>query len=162
VNHSGMYLFLALGKIRLIALFSWIQILLFLGLVFGPLSNTQAEGFAVARLIVALIGLVCFQYIVFRTIRELRLVDLISYCWRPVSASLLMVAVEYIIPWQNTPSMVTLIAKIAIGTVVYTGSIMALWRLANRPEGPERWLLDKLEKALKTIKTRKVMPKTTD
>ncbi|MCC7380760.1 MAG: oligosaccharide flippase family protein [Deltaproteobacteria bacterium] len=65
---------------------------------------------------------------------------------RPVAAG----AVMGLLLWaaedlgRDLPVAVELGLKVLAGAGVYTAALLALWRRAGRPAGPERWILDRL------------------
>jgi PST family polysaccharide transporter len=69
--------------------------------------------------------------------------------WRPILAALVMVvavlSVNTVIPFTG-PARLFLDA--GIGAVAYIGSVMVLWHLAGRPEGPERALWNSMNSSL--------------
>ncbi|HKJ74419.1 MAG TPA: oligosaccharide flippase family protein [Alphaproteobacteria bacterium] len=63
---------------------------------------------------------------------------------RPVLAAAAMVAVlQYVGGAEQWNVLAALLLKVGIGGTVYAGVILALWLMAGRPDGAERFLIDK-------------------
>jgi O-antigen/teichoic acid export membrane protein len=142
--HGGGYLLLTLGKVRLLALVTWIQfaLLLLLALVAFPAST--AAGIASMRLAVALAGMALLLAIVLRVAPFIRLGDLIGGAWRPASGALVLTVALHLTEFPPTLwAGWTLLAEIALGAVVYGLTVLALWRLSGCGEGAEAFLLEK-------------------
>jgi PST family polysaccharide transporter len=73
--------------------------------------------------------------------------DVLSSCWRPVVACVVLFATLHAFLARVGPlhgarnSAVVLLAGIALGAAVYATAVAVLWALAGRPQGPDRTLL---------------------
>ena len=75
--------------------------------------------------------------------------EIVTTIWRPVAAALVMVAA---VLSTNAAISFTGPARLfldaGVGAAVYVGSIMVLWHLIGRPEGPERALWNRVNSGL--------------
>lgn len=143
--HGGGYLLLTLGKVRLLAVVTWLQFALLLWLVLLAFPASHAAGIAGIRLAVSVTGMLILLALVMRVMPTIRLLDLISSAWRPVTATGLMAMSLWYIDMPPTLSPPwLLLAQIALGASSYGFTLLALWRLSGCQEGAESFLLDKL------------------
>jgi O-antigen/teichoic acid export membrane protein len=71
----------------------------------------------------------------------------LSIYWRPAVASAAMAACLWALSrWLQAPELVRLLAGVAVGSVVYGGCAMLLWRLTGRPAGLESLFVDLLQR----------------
>jgi O-antigen/teichoic acid export membrane protein len=145
LTHSSAYLLLALGKVKLQAVFVWGQLLVLAGLLWLALPSSGAEAIAKARLAVAIAAMFGLFALAIATTSAVRLADILRHSWRPVAGTAAMAAVLYAIPaFPEFPAALRLAAQVAIGALVYALAIFVLWRSAGSPEGAERYVLEKL------------------
>jgi len=81
--------------------------------------------------------------------------EIVTTIWRPVAAALVMVAA--VLSTNAAISFtgpVRLFLDAGVGAAVYVGSIMVLWHLIGRPEGPERALWNRVNLGLVLVGTR--------
>jgi O-antigen/teichoic acid export membrane protein len=156
LSHSAIHLLLAMGKVRLQALFIWVQIILLaIGtLVAFPTADTQ--GIAFIRLGISAFGLIFFIGLTLYSFPRIRLADYLNYSWRPLFATLFMALALSDAPISPDLMLpIRLAANIGLGATIYLSSLLMLWGLARCPEGAESYLLDAL-KLKKTV--RKIFP----
>jgi len=72
--------------------------------------------------------------------------DYASALWRPFMAGVAMVLVVWPLNEILPGGPVRLVLDMVLGTLVYTGTLMALWNLSGRPVSAERDLLSLLER----------------
>jgi len=143
--HGSGYLLLTLGKVRLLAIVSWVQFALLSSLLLFVFPNSNAEEIAGIRLTVSFAGMAVVLGFVLREMRSIRLLDLISNTWRPAVATALMTALLYFTkPPTHFSLVVQLLGQIALGAIAYGATVLAFWRLSGCPEGAESYLLDKM------------------
>jgi lipopolysaccharide exporter len=143
-GHSPFYVLLAVGEFRVLTMITYAQILAFLALAtIGPLAG-DVSGVAVARLLATLIGTVGLMTLVLVRARQIRVSDCAAATWRPLVATLGMAAVVSWLPIGAWPAIAQLVGKAAVGAACYTVLVVLLWLAAGRPEGAERYLLDKM------------------
>jgi O-antigen/teichoic acid export membrane protein len=145
-NNQSLYF--AVGRPRFRALLTLAEIAVFLPLVAVLIRPYGLLGAAVAFTTTAAL-VVPVNFTLAARLLHLRFGDVVAILWRPVVASALMaVAVlaafprsaERIGTWANVQA---LAAAIALGALVYALVVYLAWRVAGRPDGAERWLLDR-------------------
>ena len=145
IGASGSYVLLALGKVKIIALYVWIQAVLFITLVMVVMPHGDAMTIALSRLAVAFFGLISFAILLKLEITCLKFRDMIMEIWRPVVAVIIMficvISLNLPINW---PVGFILTTKIIIGALSYTASLLVVWLLSGSQDGAERYLLDKI------------------
>lgn len=152
LTHSSIYLLNSLGRYRTLALLRSSVVLALAVLVFVAFPTSAAIEIAWFR---AGIGGLTVGFVVWLTTRNLpgvRVADMAREIVRPTLATLAMAggvawvaaATAGLAPWAR------LAATIGTGAAVYAASLVVLWRLAGRPEGAERWAMDKLRAALRS------------
>lgn len=152
-THSIGYLLLALGKVRLQAIFVWCQFLLLAGLLILAFPQTNAAGIAQTRLAVGVLIMLLFLGVALHAIPVLQLRDLLSPGWRPALATILMaILLRHWAAPDTFPLSLRLLAEVGAGGTAYVASLLLLWWLAGKPEGPERYLIDKLRPHTQTSK----------
>lgn len=151
LTHSSIYLLNSLGRYRTLALLRSSVVLTLAVLVFVAFPTSAAIEIAWFR---AGTGGLTVGLVVWLTMRNLpgvRVADMAREVIRPTLAALAMAcgvawvagAMAGLAPW------VRLAGTIGTGAVVYAACLVALWRLAGRPEGTERWALEKFQAALR-------------
>lgn len=146
IGVSGGYLLLALGRSRVTATSSWMMILLFVSLAMLAIPQGGAMEIALLRLAVAALGFVVFMYLVKRELTGLRVREMLNSIWRPCAGSVLMAFALAVLPaMTGFPVTVQLLLKVALGAIVFAGTVLALWRLSGCPSGAESYLLEKLK-----------------
>lgn len=145
LTHGAGYLLLALGKVRLQAIFVWGQFLLLATLLILALPQADAAGIAQTRLAVGVLAMFLFLGMALHAVPVLRLRDLLAAGWRPAIATAVMAAL--LTQWSapdTLPLALRFLAEVGAGGTAYAATLLLLWWLAGMPEGPERYLFDKL------------------
>lgn len=145
LTHGAGYLLLALGKVRLQAIFVWGQFLLLAGLLILAYPQADAAGIAQIRLAVGVLAMALFLGMALQAVPVLRLSDLLATGWRPAIATATMAAL--LTQWSapdTLPLALRFLAEVGAGGTAYTATLLLLWWLVGMPEGPERYLFDKL------------------
>ena len=140
---SGTYVLITLGKIRLIAISSWVLVGLFatLALVVFP----EAGAFEIANLYLAVVtlGLIALVMLLLRELKGLRFRDIAASIIRPlIAVSIMALCVVLVARVPGLDGWWLLIAKILVGAATYSVSILTLWLMSGRPSGAESYLLD--------------------
>lgn len=117
-----------------------LPVVILASLRFGTLGAAYAH-FAASLL--AFAGIV----IVFTKITELSKLSLLSVMWRPMFASIAMALIIYgdnlpLSFLENFPQAIILIAKIIIGFISYSTTLLVLWFLAKRPNSSEKLVVE--------------------
>ena len=143
---SANYVLTVIGKIRLLALTSWIQILLFgLGLVaVGSVATPELVAQLRLGAIVSTFGI--SYYLLTRNIRGVSIMAMLKGIARPLIGSLAMALALYgLQSGMSAPPALMLVLKVMLGAAVYISVVLALWLLAGKPAGAETYLLGKLK-----------------
>ncbi|HZX33431.1 MAG TPA: oligosaccharide flippase family protein, partial [Rhodocyclaceae bacterium] len=143
-SHGASYLLLTLGRVRIMAIAVWVQILVFgLGAI-TFLADADPLGLARWRLAVSVIYTLAFVFLVQREVPTLRAREVLAVVWRPLLAAGAMAWALSLLSLEGWPLPASIATRIATGATVYALALLALWRLAGRPRGAESYLLDKL------------------
>ncbi len=151
LTHSSIYLFNSLGRYRTLALLrcSVVLVLALLVLVIFPSSTAVAIAWCRASVAAMTIGVV--TWLALRNLPSLRVADMAREVARPTSAALAMavavVSIEAVTP--DFTSWTRLSLTVSGGALAYTACLAALWHFQGRPEGAERWALDKFRAAMR-------------
>lgn len=143
IQGNNGYVYLALGRPRIITLTAGIQLVLIAVLV-GTLTYKSgalgaAWGYFAAGLIVAPLN----YSILFRML-ELRAREFAARIWRQVVATAVMYGVVRLLAASFSPSrtavqeVLQLLSAVGVGIVVYSAVLLGLWAAAARPPGAER------------------------
>lgn len=147
------YVYLAVGRPRLITIVALVQFVVLLALLLPATWYYGAIGAAWAFLGTALLMAPVNQLLIAHQLK-LSLPAYLARLWRPLLAGLAMALALFafkrvLVPGQTTAALVaTLVAGIAFGALVYGAVLYLLWRLAGRPESAERTCLAQLEQAM--------------
>ncbi len=145
ITTSGGYAILTLGKVRLLAIYSVVQVTGFVALVFLAIPHGGAIAIAWLRLVVATTGLASFVLILRFTFPSLRFGEMLAVAFRPLAAaSVMALLVRYglaALPFTTLP---LLAIKVVAGAFTYGLTIILMWRFAGRPYGAETFVLDKI------------------
>jgi lipopolysaccharide exporter len=150
------YVYLAVGRPRLITLVAGVQFVILLALLFPATWTWGAIGAAWAFLVTAILMVPVNQVLITRQLR-LSLKGYTARLWRPFVASLVMTltlfALKRTLPLgQGTGAYVlALLLCVAVGAIVYSLTLYLLWRLASRPDGAERVCLERCEQLLRRL-----------
>ncbi|MGE5491788.1 MAG: lipopolysaccharide biosynthesis protein [Actinomycetota bacterium] len=143
-SHGASYLLLTLGRVRIMAIAIWTQILV-LGLgAITFLADAQALQLAQWRLAVSVLYTLAFVILVLREVPTLRAREMLAVVWRPFVAAGAMAYLLSLLALEGWPLLAAIGTRIATGAAVYALALLALWNLAGRPRGAETYLLEKL------------------
>jgi lipopolysaccharide exporter len=154
IKSNNHYVYLALGRPWIATLLGTVQTLLLLPLV--ALGGAQrgafgaAVGYVVAQAIFTPISVAILSHVL-----QLRLAQLARMLYRPVLAAGIMYLALGLFeqqlgsnPADGATLIVPLLLGVAVGVIVYTTIVYALWALASKPDGAERQTLDVLQRTL--------------
>jgi len=141
--HSGSYALLALGKVRIQAFIIWLQAIFFAMTAFFITIDLDAEGFALIRLTVIIVGSALLIGVILFQIRVLSVREYFFPLVRPALAGLVMVFTLNSVGsvFIDFTPIVRLFCEVAIGGIIYSISIGVMWLLIKRPEGAEAYLV---------------------
>ena len=141
--HSGAYALLAMGKVKMLAVVTWLQAVLFLGAAIALFPQSGAVELATIRLVAVVAGSLVLIGIVLTQIEALSARAFFMPLLRPLLASgsmaLLLIQLHPLL--VGLAPLVRLLAEIASGGLAYLGGMTIMWLLARRPEGAEAYLL---------------------
>lgn len=146
---NSQAIFLALGRADLVALANLPAFILLPPLLIWASAEYGLVGAAWAMLADGAVNLVANLAIMRRQV-AVSLLELLAAVWRPLLATLGMVAgvVPLMAAWPKAATALALIPQFVciagIGAAIYVSIVLALWRIAGAPNGPERQLLSAL------------------
>jgi lipopolysaccharide exporter len=150
------YVYLAVGRPRLITAVAAVQFVVLLALLLPATWRWGATGAAWSFLITAVCMVPVNQVLIARQLR-LSTLGYAARLWRPALAALLMAAAVHGVKNQLTVSnethayVLALLLCSAVGAAVYAITLYLLWHLSGRPEGAERACLQKAEQAARKV-----------
>ncbi len=141
-HHTGGYALLAIGKIKVQAILTWIEAGLFASLAAVLLVAPTPEAFAFVRLTSSTVMAWLFAFLLSREPIGVPWRALLGSFARPMGACAAMAAcLSMFAPYAPTGTALALLAKVAIGAAVYPASLALIWRAAGKPQGGETYLL---------------------
>lgn len=144
ITSSGFYVLNTLGKFKIVAAYSCSQVLIFAVCAYLVFPEAGADGVARLRLALAAFGLLTFTFFLRRELEGLQAREMLASVFRPaIGAGVMALAILQLESVLELPLLPSLIAKIAVGCVVYAGTVASLWYLGGRKTGAESWLLEK-------------------
>jgi lipopolysaccharide exporter len=150
--HSSQYLLLALGRFKALTIITYVQIAVFLALVFSAVLPATASGIAMARLASTLLATLALATVGLAGAQGgIRASDWARAAWRPAVAALAMAPLVHWLPVTGLPPLGQVVAKASAGAIFYAGAVLVLWWTAGRPSGAEQYLLDKLRRRVLPI-----------
>ncbi len=134
------------AKTHLSALQTWTELALLVPLVWLATKLYGLEGAAASRTIVSA-AMIPLALVLTVRCGQVRMSKLVGALIRPLAAGIVMALVLAVIPFSalGAPA-VMLIAKIAVGTIVYPLVMGALWLAQGRPYGFESEALKQLQR----------------
>jgi lipopolysaccharide exporter len=147
------YIYLALGNLRLITIIAGAQAVVLLILLIPSVHYWGVRGAAWASLATIVLMIPVNQSLIARCL-DLSPLEFGKRLVRPLLAASVMAGALLLLKQTFTLHRVTfeyvlaLLFCIAVGAVVYGVTIFVLWRLAGAPEGPEHFVVLKLEQLL--------------
>lgn len=135
-------LFIAVGKQRLFALLTWLNLVLLVpSMVLAAMSGSLVTIAMVRAFVAIAYAPVLFYYVTRITSVTGR--QIVGTLWRPLIAALVMTAaVRLAHPRWIGVHVVSLAWDVAFGGIVFLTTLLVLWRVGGRPDGPERVLVD--------------------
>lgn len=145
LTYSSSYLLLALGRVRLQALLTWLRFGMLAFLVIVVFPEAGAQGIANIRLATTALGFVLFVCLVLHYVESIHLKDFIKHSWRPVVSTGIMASTLILLPgFESLVLFAKVIWTVMLGAVVYICSIIFLWRISGCCDGAETYFLDQL------------------
>lgn len=154
LTHSSIYLFNSLGRYRTLALLRSSVVVALAALVFIVFPSSAAVEIAWFRAGIGALTVGVVAWLTMRNLPNVGLADMGRVVVRPTVAALAMAAcvgwVEASMP--GTAPWARLAVTVPGGAVAYTACVAALWHFAGRPDGAERWVLDKFGAVFRAAK----------
>jgi lipopolysaccharide exporter len=148
INSSANYVLTVIGKMRLLAVTSWIQLAVFGVGVMLLRTGLDPERIAQVRMGAIVLTFGVSYYILMRNVPGLTVSMLLRGVGRPVVGCIAMVlALLGLQAEVSAQPWLMLICKVVVGAVVYGAVVLLLWRLSGRPDGAESYFLEKLRPA---------------
>lgn len=147
------YVYLAVGRPRLITAVAAAQFVVLLGLLLPATWYWGAIGAAWSFLITAVCMVPVNQVLIAKQLK-LSTLGYAAHLWRPAAAALAMALAiigikrELTLPNETHAYVLALLLCVAVGAVVYAVAVYLLWRLAGSPDGAERVCLERAEKVV--------------
>ncbi|MBV7266307.1 lipopolysaccharide biosynthesis protein [Erythrobacter ani] len=136
---------MALGNTRLLFLWNFLSVCVKIPAIIIGFMTAGLVGVAVARLISDLASAL-IEFLFIKRLLDIGVLRQISRHWLTVAGLLAMTAAVLIasaaMPLGDIPLVVDLLARITIGAIAYTGTILVIWLVAGRPEGPVSIMFD--------------------
>lgn len=152
---AGNYLLVSMGAFKAQALVQWGMAALLAMLILVVFPDSVAVEIAWFRVLLGWTGVAAIAILVRHELPGVVFMDMFSETFRPVLASLAMCGGVVAVSALSAPLPVwtRLMTEVATGVVVYTVVLVALWHMAGRPTGAERWMLDRLGSLLRRSHT---------
>jgi O-antigen/teichoic acid export membrane protein len=140
------YALTVLGKIRLIAITSWAQIIIFCIGAYLMQGSLSAELVAKLRMLSIILTFGLSYFVLLRHIPTLSVGLLVRSVYRPAIGCAAMALALHLVAGAFVMAPLPLLAlKVACGVAVYTAVVLGLWLLAGRPDGAENYFIGKLQ-----------------
>lgn len=150
ITTSAGYVLITLGAVHLSAAVVWIRVVAFVAAAYLVIPWAGAMDLAWLRLACMAASLLILVWLLLRTFRDIRLREIAATVNRPILGAL---AMALVLGWIGRvlvlEPLAMLALKVGVGVVIYPLAIAALWYLAGRPNGPERYVLGMIESALR-------------
>jgi lipopolysaccharide exporter len=150
------YVYLAVGKPRLITITSALQFVILMAFLVPAVQRWGATGAAWAVLASVVIMIPVNQVLIAKRL-NLSWAGFLMKLVRPLAASAAMgcgiwsIKVKLDLRPDTAAYILALVVCVFAGALLYVFALYALWRLASRPNGPERFCLSKIEDALHKV-----------
>lgn len=144
ISSSANYVLTVIGQIRILAISSWVQIIMFGVGLLTFWQSLNPELIAQLRLgsVIATFGI--SYYMLKRFIPQVSISAMLRGIVRPIVGSAAMVVVLYWIGIMLTlPTAMMLAVKVGAGVVTYSLVVLVMWHVAGRPNGAESFFLTK-------------------
>jgi O-antigen/teichoic acid export membrane protein len=135
---------LVLGRTRHLAVLSWAEVVLFVGMAVPLGSQYGVTGIAWSRML-AVMPMVPVFFLVTRSLLGMRLREIGIALWRPVAGAGLMYAVlQFSGQFLSTAPLAELLSKVGLGVTAYASWMVLTWHLSGHPDGLERMVLERI------------------
>ena len=159
VQTNTGYIYVAVGKPRIITVLAGMHAVLLLSLLTVGTAIGGVSGAAWA-LVGTVSAMLPVGFVLLRSVLKIHGPDLFRAFSRPLTAALAMYA--SVSHWQTwimgapgpASAPVALLSSIAVGAALYASIVIALWLLAGRPQGAESFVYNKGIRVLERLRGR--------
>lgn len=145
ISSNNNYVFLALGKSKLVALISLLRISSFFAILFGFGFLRTVEGPALALLITSCLNLViCYVWLKREIALSIRQTVIANV--RAITSTFLMFLIVELASTYMSVNLLSFISLVFLGLLVYVTLIVFLWALSGQPESIEKIIIEKIRK----------------
>jgi O-antigen/teichoic acid export membrane protein len=150
LTSAGNYLMVSLGDFRTQALLQWSMATVLAALIFIGFPESGAHEIAWFRVALGGLGIAAVAALVRRRLPIVTFSDMLRQTARPVLATAVMAVAVAGVREAGAilPIELRLTVEVAIGSAVYGMVLAGLWYLAGRPEGAEKWALQRARSLL--------------
>ena len=140
--HTGGYALLAIGKVELLAVITWLKAILFLGIAVLLFPTSDLVEIAEIRMLVVAAGTAVLMGTVVTQIKVLGISDYFLPMFRPLLASGLMafLLIQLHAELISLSPIIRLIIEVMAGCLIYVTGILLLWIIQSCPKGAEAYL----------------------
>ncbi len=132
---------IATGYERLSAGLTWVRLAIIVPIAYMASQTGDVEGVAMAMVLASGLAVpIATAALVWS--RVISLGQILNAVWRPISAVLIMALIMHVLymdSWDH--AFMRLVFAVVSGALVYGVTLVLLWMLAGRPEGPESALI---------------------
>ena len=153
---SSVYLLLALGKMRTLAIFNLVILFVYAFTLVVAWPSAGADEIVVVRLATSVGALALMLAISAAVMPDFRLRTVAAHTWRPIAAVIVMAiavnAVRDVL--DGSAAWIMLLTEVITGVVVYVVALSVLWKSAGSPAGGETYIFAKfrLQRAIEWIR----------
>lgn len=146
LSHSGTYMLMALGRLKMLCAIAWARALLLVLLVLAVFPDDRARGVALATLLTSVGAFMALHGMTSRAIPGFGAWSAVRQVWRPLVSTAVMCVVVHAVSTllEGAGPFVRLVIEMGVGALAYGIVVWGLWRLAGAPAGAETYLLEKV------------------
>lgn len=134
-----------IGYNRVASLIMWLRAIVLIAVGIPAAVLAGANGMAGTIVLCELAGASATLYFIGRRLPDFSFSALLAAIKRPaISAALMALVLEAIIPINTLPSIEKVGALLSAGALTYVASLVGLWQLSGRNAGPEALVLEQL------------------
>lgn len=144
-RHTGGYVLMAVGKIRIQAVMAWVETLTFALLAAAFIAHVDALSIAMLR--VATVTVIAWTFAALMMMAPVGMPwrSMLGSFARPAIACGVMALVLLAIDRMTLGGpLVVLVTKVGSGALIYALTVAAHWTLAGKPDGAEQFFLEKM------------------
>ena len=150
INYGSiMNLLIATGAVRVVAIITWLSMIIFVASAISVIGTYGLIGVAIAKLAINICLLVIAIYLLSRY-QGIRATELFATSYRPLTASfVMMIALLWLPSDPALTHIVSLIYQIVTGALIYSLVLTLLWVIMKRPHGAESFVYRQIAKYTK-------------